>query len=92
MGLVEHRSAANLSILGSTVRTSNTVHALVSGGALWIVDGMAQQLICADPASGATRASTAETLPSAFAADAGGAYLGDNTGVAALQPPASCRG
>jgi len=92
MGLIEHRSAANLSMLGSSVRTSNTVRAVVDAGALWIVDGMAQQLTCADPASGVTRAATAETLPSAFVADAGGAYLGDNTGVAALQPPASCRG
>lgn len=92
MGLIEHRSAGNLAVLGNMIRTSNTVRPVVDAGALWIVDGMAQRLTCADPVSGATRASTVETQPSTFAADAGGAYLGDNTGVAALQPPASCRG
>ncbi|HSO93072.1 MAG TPA: hypothetical protein VLS53_01200 [Candidatus Dormibacteraeota bacterium] len=91
-GEVEHRRSADLSQTGNPIVTSNTIRAVVGANTLWLVDGMAQQLICADPASGATRASTAETLPSAFAADAGGAYLGDNTGVAALQAPASCRG
>jgi outer membrane protein assembly factor BamB len=92
MGLIEHRSAGNLALLGNTIRTSNTVRAVVDAGALWIVDGMAQRLTCADPVSGATRASTAEIQPSTISADSGGAYLGDNTGVAALQPPAPCRG
>ncbi|HEY0493187.1 MAG TPA: hypothetical protein VGD57_06955 [Candidatus Dormibacteraeota bacterium] len=92
MGLVEHRSGTNLSTTGGAIRTSNTARAVVSAGALWIVDGMAQQLTCADPASGVTRASTAENQPATFVADASGAFLGDSQGVAALQPPASCRG
>ena len=91
-GEVEHRRAADLSQTGNPIVTSNTIRVVVGANALWLVDGMAQQLTCADLASGATRAATAETQPSVFAADAGGAYLGDNTGVAALQPPASCRG
>ncbi|MDQ6711274.1 MAG: hypothetical protein M3Z11_12070 [Candidatus Dormibacteraeota bacterium] len=91
-GAVEHRSAATLAVIGSPIRTSNTIHAVVGAGALWLVDGMAQQLTCADSATGAIRASSPETEPAAFAVDTNGAYLGDAAGVAAMQPPAACHG
>jgi hypothetical protein len=91
-GQVEHRRTADLSQTGHPIVTSNTIRAVVGTNALWLVDGMAQQLSCADPATGAIRASVAETQPAAFALDASGAYLGDSQGIAVLQPPASCRG
>lgn len=91
-GSVEHRNAASLALIGSSIRTSNTIDAVVGAGALWLIDGTAQQVTCADPASGATRASSPETAPAAFAVDANGAYLGDAAGVAAMQPPAACHG
>lgn len=91
-GSVEHRNAASLAAIGSSIRTSNTIHAAVGAGALWLIDGMAQRVTCADPASGATRASSPETEPAAFAVDTNGAYLGDSAGIAAMQPPAACRG
>ncbi len=101
MGAVEHRSIANLSVLpiapqpngsGNTIRGSNGIHVIVGGGALWLVDRMAQQVTCADLTTGAQRASSQQSLVVTLVADSAGAYLGDNTGVAALQPPATCRG
>jgi hypothetical protein len=92
MGAVEHRSAVSLAPTGNSIRTSNTIHAVVGAGALWLIDGMAQQLTCADPGTGATRASSPESEPQALVVDSNAAYLGDATGVAAMQPPAACRG
>jgi hypothetical protein len=90
--LVEHRSGVDLALVGSSIRTSNTIHAVVGANALWLIDGMAQQITCADPGSGAIRASSTENQPTAFTVDSQGAYLGDTTGIAAMQPPAACRG
>jgi len=101
MGAAEHRSASNLSALpiapsqngsGTTIRGSNGIHVMVGGGAVWLVDIMAQQVTCADPTTGAARATSNQSLVETLVADSAGAYLGDNTGIAALQPPASCRG
>jgi len=91
-GSVEHRNAISLALVGNSIGTSNTIRPFVGNGALWLVDGMAQLLTCADPNTGATRASSPETQPQVFAVDAGGAYLGDSSGVTAMQPPAACRG
>ena len=100
MGAVEHRSTT-LSLLpgssgrfqiGNATGPTNGIHVFVGGGAGWFIDGMAQGIACADSSSGTVRASTRENSPETFAADASGRYLGDFQGVAALQPPASCRG
>lgn len=100
MGAVEHRSATNLAALDvapqlypneNVIRATNGIHVVVGGGALWLVDSMAQQITCADLNSGAMRASTSETLPLAIVVDSSGAYLGDNDGVATLQPDPACR-
>lgn len=100
MGAVEHRSATNLSLLtvaqqpngtNAAIRGVNSISAFVAAGVLWIVDAMPQQLDCADLTTGAIRASASVQSPVTLVADAGGAYLGDSQGVAALQPPAACR-
>jgi hypothetical protein len=99
-GAVEHRSTSLSALAGSSVRfpigvatgPTNGIQTFVGGGALWFIDGMARGIACADSSTGAIRASTGESSPEAFTADASGAYLGDFQGVDALQPPASCRG
>jgi len=98
MGAVEHRSATSLAALpiaglnpnDNVLRGTNGIGAFVGGGTLWLIDGMAERVTCADPASGALRASAQETFPSAFVVDSSGAYLGDGGGVATLQPDPSC--
>jgi hypothetical protein len=91
MGAVEHRSAANLSLLAQPQgQHANGIHVFVGGGALWLVDSMAQQVACADLRTGTIAASSQETLPATLVADANGSYLGNDDGVGFLRPPAAC--
>jgi hypothetical protein len=91
MGAVEHRSAADLSMLaGPQYGHTNGIHVFVGGDALWLVDGGAGRLACADLRTGTIAASSQETLPAAVVADANGSYLGDADGVAFLRPDPSC--
>jgi hypothetical protein len=70
---------------------SNGIEAFTGGGVLWLVDGMAGELFCADPATGATRASVSWPLGGLVAADARGAFLGGYDGVSFLRPDPLCR-
>jgi hypothetical protein len=91
MGAVEHRADTSLSVLAGPLHGhSNGVRAFVGGGALWIVDGGAGQVECADLRTGTTAASSQENLAAAIVADANGSYLGDADGVGFLRPDPSC--
>jgi hypothetical protein len=91
MGAVEHRSAVGLTLFGEPQgQHANGIHVFVGGGALWLVDSMAQQVTCADLRTGTAAATVHETLPSAIVADAKGSYLGDADGVGFLRPDPSC--
>jgi hypothetical protein len=91
MGAVEHRSAADLTLLPEPpARHANGIHVFVGGGTLWLVDSMAQEVGCADLRTGAIAASVNETGPAALVADANGSYLGDADGVGFLRPDPSC--
>jgi len=91
MGAVEHRAETSLSVLaGPQHGYSNAIRAFVGGGALWLVDGGAGQVECADLRTGTTAASSQEPLAAAIVADANGSYLGDADGVGFLQPDPSC--
>ena len=70
---------------------SNGIEAFTGGGVLWLTDGMAGELFCADPATGATRASVIWPLGGLVAADARGAFLGGYDGVSFLRPDPLCR-
>jgi hypothetical protein len=90
MGAVEHRSARDLSVLvGPQTGHTNGIRVFVGGGALWLADGGARRLACADLLTGTTAASQ-ESDPAAVVADADGSYLGDIDGVGFLRPEASC--
>jgi hypothetical protein len=69
---------------------SNRVRAWLSGRVLWLTDGMAQQLQCADPVTGAVRAQAHVNLPQVLAADSAGVYLGEAAGLDILRPDPSC--
>jgi hypothetical protein len=91
MGAVEHRSAADLTLLPEPpARHANGIHVFVGGGTLWLVDSMAQEVACADLRTGAIAAIVNETGPAAIVADANGSYLGDTDGVGFLRPDAAC--
>jgi hypothetical protein len=91
LGAVEHRSATGLALLSSPAHQhTNGIRVSVFGGALWLVDGMAQQVACGDPLSGVIAASSQETLPAVVVADGNGSYLGDSDGVGFLRPDPSC--
>jgi hypothetical protein len=92
MGAVEHRSAADLSlVVGPHGQATNGIRIFVGGAALWFVDGGARQVACADLRTGTIAASVQpETIPAAIAADANGSYLGDGDGVAFLRPDPAC--
>ncbi len=91
MGSVEYRSATDLSMLvGPQSGHTNGIRVFVGGGVLWLVDGGAGRLACADPRSGTMVASSQESFPAAVVADASGSYLGDADGVGFLRPDASC--
>jgi hypothetical protein len=90
-GAVEHRADTSLSVLSGPLHGhSNGIRAFVGGGALWLVDGGAGQVECADLRTGTTAASTQATLAAALVADANGSYLGDADGVGFLRPDAAC--
>ncbi len=91
MGAVEYRSAKDLSmVVGPQSGHTNGIRVFVGGGVLWLVDGGAGRLECADPRSGTIDASSQETLPAAVVADANGSYLGDDDGVGFLRPDPAC--
>jgi hypothetical protein len=91
MGAVEHRAETTLSLLaGPAHGYSNAIRAFVGGGALWLVDGGAGEVACADLRTGTTAASSPTTQVAAVVADASGSYLGDADGVGFLRPDPSC--
>ncbi len=91
MGAVGHLSATGLALVPSPQhRDTNGIHVFVFGGTLWLVDGMLQQVACADPLTGVIAASSQESGPEAVVADANGSYLGAFDGVGFLRPDPSC--
>jgi hypothetical protein len=76
MGQVEHRSAANLALLPnpSQVGHTNGIDVVVGGSSVWYLDGMAQQVACADPRTGAIASTADIAFPAALVADAKGTY------------------
>jgi len=91
MGAVEHRANTSLSVLAAPLHGySNAIRAFVGGGALWLVDGGAGLVECADLRTGTTAASSQENLAAAVVADANGSYLGDAEGVGYLRPDPAC--
>lgn len=76
MGQVEHRSAADLSLIPNASQTehSNGIYVVVGGGSVWYLDGGAQQLACVDPRTGAIAASTDLGPLTALVADSKGTY------------------
>jgi hypothetical protein len=70
---------------------SNGIEAFTGGGVLWLADGMAGELFCSDPATGAPRASVSWPLGGLVAADARGAFLGGYAGVSFLRPDPRCQ-
>ncbi len=69
---------------------SNGIRAWSSGRVLWLTDGMAQQVQCADPVTGVVRAQAHADLPQVLAADSAGVYLGEARGLDILRPDPSC--
>lgn len=91
MGALEHRADTTLSVVvGPQSGHTNGIRVFVDGGVLWLVDGGAGRLACADPRTGTIAADSQESLPAAVVADANGSYLGDADGVGFLRPDASC--
>jgi hypothetical protein len=91
MGAVEHRADTSLAVLAGPLHGhSNGIRAFVGGGALWLADGGAGQVECADLRTGTTAASSQENLASVIVADANGSYLGDADGVGFLRPDPAC--
>jgi hypothetical protein len=75
---------------GGVSEHSNQVHAVVTGGVLWILD--AQTLACADTGTGAVRASVSSPGPVTVVSDGARTYLGSATGVDLLAPDPRCTG
>lgn len=91
MGAVGHLRARDLQPLPTVAeRHSNGVRVFVADGVLWTTDGMAGRLVCADPATGAIRASTAMPFGGVVIGDAEGIYLGGYEGVYLLHPDPAC--
>jgi len=91
MGAVGHLSATGLVLLSSPqYPNTNGIHVFVSGGTLWLVDGMLHQVACADPLTGVIAASSLESFPEAVVGDANGSYLGGFDGLGFLRPDPSC--
>lgn len=76
MGQVEHRSAATLALIPnpSQVEHTNGISVVVGPTSVWYLDGMAQQVACADPRSGAIASAAGLAFPAALVVDAKGVY------------------
>ena len=73
LGQVEHRRASDLTLVPMAQHQyTNSVRVYVAGGFVWTTDGMANELACLDPMTGAPRASTTLNL--------GGVVAGDSVG------------
>ncbi|HYS30173.1 MAG TPA: hypothetical protein VEQ12_11850 [Candidatus Limnocylindria bacterium] len=91
MGAVAHLRARDLqSVPTVPERHSNGVRVFLADGVLWTTDGMTGRLACADPATGAIRASTAMPFGGVVIGDAEGVYLGGYDGVYQLHPDPAC--
>jgi hypothetical protein len=91
MGAVGHLRARDLQPLPTAgERHSNGVGVFLADGVLWTTDGMTGLLTCADPATGATRASTAMPFGGVVIGDAQGVYLGGYEAVYLLHPDPAC--
>jgi len=91
MGVVGHLRARDLQSLPTLgERGSNGVRVFLADAVLWTTDGMTGRLACADPATGATRASTAMPFGGVVVGDAQGIYIGGYDGVYLLHPDPAC--
>lgn len=69
---------------------TNSVRVYVAGGFVWTTYGMANELPCLDPMTGAPRARTTLNLGGVVAGDSVGLYLGEVNGVDSLVPAPKC--
>jgi DNA-binding beta-propeller fold protein YncE len=72
-----------------TVNDENLVHTRLARGVLWVLGG---QLRCADPATGAIRATTRIPEASALVGDSRAMYVGARDGLDLLAPDPACFG
>jgi hypothetical protein len=91
-GSVVDLSATNLNPIagGAGGIYSNSVAVFTGHGLLWLSDGMANQLICADPVTGAPRATVNWPAGGLIAADTAQTLVGGGSGVYFLHPVPSC--
>lgn len=92
LGQVEHRRASDLSVVPTAPSVhTNGIRVYIADGIVWTTDGMAGQLACLDPVTGALLASTRLDLGGVVAGDGAGLYVGRVTGVDSLVPDPACR-
>ena len=72
--------------------SGNTLRAFLAGGLLWIADAQRSTLSCADPRTGAVRATDAIGRALQLSGDAAGVYLGTTDGVLVIAPDLRCAG
>ena len=96
---LSHRRATDLGPLGPAPAlggdghpSGNTLRAFVADGVLWLADSQRSTLSCADPRSGAIRASAGIARAQELAGDAGGIYLGTTDGVVVIGLDPRCAG
>lgn len=91
MGAVGHLRARDLQPLPFVgERHTNDLRVFVAAGVIWTTDGMLAQLSCADPKTGAVRATTTLPYGGVVIGDSLGVYLGAWDGVSLLRPDPAC--
>jgi hypothetical protein len=96
---LSHRRAADLRALAAPLAVTsgglpsgNTLRAFVVDGLLWLADAQRATLSCADPHSGAVRATAGVARPHELTGDSSGLYLGDTDGVVLIGLDPRCAG
>jgi hypothetical protein len=95
---LSHRRATDLGALGLAAATGgglpsgNTLRAFLVDGLLWLADAQRSTLSCADPRTGAVRATAGIARAGELAGDAAGIYLGATDGVVVIGLDPRCAG
>jgi hypothetical protein len=92
MGQSQHLSARDLQPLPTffEMRHTNGIAVFLANGVLWLTDGMTDELTCADPQTGATRARTTLRFGGVVIGDSRAVYVGGYGGVLLLRPDPAC--
>jgi hypothetical protein len=96
---LSHRRGGDLGALGPVAAATagglpsgNTLRAFLVDGLLWLADAQRSTLSCADPRTGAVRATAAIARAHELAGDAAGIYLGATDGVVVIALDPRCAG